>query len=67
MHAAGENRTERDPEINYRSPLSTRQSTENRTQAGDVEQLNEKQLPLRHYHIVNAIIDGYGRCLTIIR
>ena len=61
VHAAGENSTEYNPKINARTPESTAERTEYRTEAGDIQKLNHKYLPSRKRDVVNAVIDSHGR------
>ena len=56
-----------DPQEHHRAPQSALQSTEDRAQASDVQQLDEEQLPLRHHDVVNAIVDADSRSFTVVR
>ena len=67
MHSTGKNGAESDPQEYHRSPQSTLQCAENGAKAGNIQQLYQKQLPLRHHHIVNAIVDFNGRGFTVVR
>ena len=67
MNATGKDRTKGDPKEYDRAPESTLKCAEDRAEAGNVKQLNQEKLPLRHDNVVNAVIDRNGRCLTIIR
>ena len=66
VNRAAERCAECDPQEYDGSPQSTLHGTKDRAKAGDVQQLNQEQLPLRHNNVVNAIVDRNGRCLTII-
>ena len=67
MNGTGKNSTECDPQEHDRSPQSTLHGTEDRAEAGDVQQLYQEQLPCGHDNIVNAIIDRDCRGFTVIR
>ena len=58
--------TERDPQEYGRTPHSTSQSTEDRTQAGNVQQLNQENSPVFHRYVVNTIFQTIGRSLSVI-
>ncbi len=65
--AAGKNGAECDPQEYDRAPEGALQGTEDRAKAGDVQQLDQKQLPLGHHNVVNAIVNTNCRRFTIIR
>ena len=67
MNSTCENGTKGDPKENDRSPQRALHGTEDRAQAGDVQQLYQEQLPLRKYYEVDAIVDRDCRCLTVVR
>ena len=67
MNAAGKNRAEGNPQIDDRAPLSTRKGTEDRSEARDIEQLNQEKLPFRQHNVVNTVIDGDCRRVAVIR
>ena len=67
MNCTCENCTECDPEEHNRSPHSSGQSSEDRAKSSDVEELNEEQLPLWHYDVVDTVINGNSRSLSVIR
>ena len=67
MYAAGKDSTEGDPQEHHRTPQSALQGTEDGSQAGNVQQLNEEQLPLRHHNVVNAVVDADSRSFTVVR
>ena len=67
VYAAGKNGAECDPQEYDRAPEGALQGTENRAKAGDVQQLYQKQLPLRHDNVVNAIVNANCRRFTVIR
>ena len=67
MDTTGEDGTTGDPQENNRAPECTLQGTEDRAEAGDVQKLNQEQLPLWHDDVIDAIIDSDGRCFTVIR
>ena len=66
MDTAGKHRTEGDPQEYSRPPHSTSQSTENRTQASDVQQLDQENPPVFHRYVVNTIFQTIGRSLSVI-
>ena len=66
VDSTGENGTEGDPQEHNRTPQSAAQSTEDGTQASNVQQLDHKQLPLGQNHVVHAVIDLDSGSLTII-
>ena len=67
MNTAGKYRAERDPQVHDRSPLRAGQRAEDRSETRDVQELYQKQLPLRHDNIIDAVIDGDGRRLAVVR
>ena len=66
MNTAGKDSSEGNPEEYDRSPQRTLHGAEDRAKAGDVEELNQKELPLGKYNKVDAVIDGDSRCLAVI-
>ena len=67
VYAAGENRAERDPQKDDRTPERTLKRTEDRAEARDVQQLHQKQLPLRHNDVIYAVIDANRRGFPVVR
>ena len=67
MHAAGKDGAEGDPQEHHGAPQSTLQCTKNGSQTCNVQQLNEKQLPLGHHNVVNAIVDAHSRSFAVVR
>ena len=67
VNSTCENGTKGDPKENDRSPQRALHGTEDRAQAGDVQQLYQEQLPLRKHHEVDAVVDRHCRGLTVIR
>ena len=66
MHSAGEDGTEGDPQEHNRSPHGTGQGAEDGAEAGNVQKLNHKQLPLGHDDVVNAVVDGDCGGLAVV-
>ena len=67
MNTAGKNRAERDPKEYNRTPQSTLHRAEDRAKACNIQQLNQKEFPLRHNNVVNAVVDAHSRSFTVIR
>jgi hypothetical protein len=67
VDAAGEDGTEDDPQIDDRSKQSTVQSAEDGAETGDVQQLNQEDLPTLHRDEVNAVVERDGRRLPVVR
>ncbi len=67
MHAAGENSTKNDPEIDARSPDRAAQRTEYRAEASDIQQLDQENFPGRQRYVVNTIIVYYSRSRLVCR
>ena len=67
VHAACENSAEGDPEEYDRSPEGALHGSEDRAKTGDIQKLDEKQLPLRHDNVVHAVINTDSRSLPVIR
>ena len=67
MHSTGKHGTKGNPQKYNRSPQRTLHRAEDGAKSGNVQKLNQKQLPCRHDDIVNAVIDRDSRCLTIVR
>ena len=67
MDTACKDGTEGDPEEHDGSPQSTLHGTEDRSEACDVQKLHQEQFPLRHNHVVDAIIDGDSRRIAVVR
>ena len=55
MHSTHEDASYDNPDICCRSIGSTCHSTEDRSQTGDVKELDDKHLPCRHWLIINAV------------
>ena len=66
MHTTGKDGTKGDPQEHHRTPQSTLQCAEDGAEARDVQQLDQKQLPLRHHDVVNAVVDADSRSFTVI-
>ena len=58
MDAAGEDRSDHDPEVDDRSPKGAGERSEDRSEPRDVEQLDQKNFPRRKHHEVDAV--GFG-------
>ena len=67
VYAAGENRAERDPQKDDRTPERTLKCAEDRAEARDVKQLHQKQLPLRHNDVIYAVVDADRRGFPVVR
>ena len=67
VHTACKDGAEGDPQKDDRAPQSALHGTEDRSQSGDVQQLDQEQLPLGHDDKVHAVIDGHSRSLPVIR
>ena len=67
VYAAGKDGAEGDPQKYDRAPERALKCTKDRAEAGNVQQLNQKELPLRHNDVVHAVIDAYRRSLAVIR
>ena len=67
VYAAGKDGAEGDPQKYDRAPERALKCAEDRAEAGNVQQLNQKELPLRHNDVVHAVIDAYRRSLAVIR
>ena len=67
VHAAGKDGAEGDPQEHNGPPQSALQRAEDGAKARDIQKLHKEQLPLRHDHIVNAIVDFHGRRFAVIR
>ena len=67
MNAAGKDGAEGDPQEHDGSPQSTLHGAEDRSQASNVQQLDQEQLPLGHHDIVNTVIDAHGGSFAIVR
>ena len=57
---------EGDPQEYHRAPQSTLQCAEDGAEARDVQQLDQKQLPLGHHDIVNTVVDADSGSFTVI-
>ena len=66
VYAAGEDGAEGDPQKNDGSPQSASQSTEDGTQTGNVQKLNQKQLPLGHDDVIDAVVDADSGSLPVV-
>ena len=67
VDAAGKDGAEGDPQENHGTPQGALQRAEDRAEARDVQKLYQKQLPLRHDHVVHAVIDPDSGGLPVIR
>ena len=67
MDASRKNSTEGNPQEYDRSPQRPLHGSKDGAQACNVQKLYKKQLPLRHYHVINAVVDTYCRCFSVIR
>ena len=67
VNAAGENGAEGNPQKHAGPPQRTGQRAENGTQARDVQQLDQKQLPLGHDDVVDSVVDADGGSLPVVR
>ena len=67
MHGTSQNRAEYDPQEDNRTEAGTHQGSEYRPRAGNIEKLDKRGLSWLHRHTVDTVIDGNGRCRTIIR
>ena len=67
VYSACKDRSESDPEENDRSPQGSLHRTEDRSEAGNIQKLYQKQFPCRKYNVINAVVDGYSRCFAVIR
>ena len=66
VDSTGENGTEGDPQEHNRAPQRTLQCAEDGAEARDVQQLDQKQLPLGHHDIVNTVVDADSGSFTVI-
>ena len=60
MNTTAQDGAQHDPQVYRRSPAGTGQSTVNGPQAGNIQQLNQKNTPSFHGHIVHAV--GMRHC-----
>ena len=67
MNATCKDGTKGDPQEHDGSPQSTLHGTEDRSQASNIQQLDQEQLPLGHHDVVNAIVDAHGGSFAIVR
>ena len=61
MHAASEDGTKDDPEIDARAPDGAAEGTEDRAEACDVQELDHEDLPCRQRDVVDAVVMTNGR------
>ena len=66
MDATCKDGAEGDPQEHHRTPQSTLQCAEDGAEARDVQQLDQKQLPLGHHDIVNTVVDADSGSFTVI-
>ena len=66
MDSTGEDTAEDDPQVSDGAEQGTAQSAQDGAGAGDVQQLDQKDLPGGHGDVVNAVLHGIGGSLTII-
>ena len=67
MNAAGEDGAEGNPQEHAGPPQGAGQRAEDGAQSGDVQQLDQEQLPLGHDHVVHPVVDADGGGLPVIR
>ena len=67
MHTACKDGAEGDPQKDHRPPQCALHGTKNGAKAGDVQQLNEEQLPLGHHNVVHTVIDAHSRRFAVVR
>ena len=67
MHAACEDGTKDNPEIDARAPDGAAKRTENRAEACDVQELDHEDLPCRQRDVVDAVVMTNGRCGPVRR
>ena len=67
VDAAGEDGAEGDPQEDAGAPQGAGQCAEDGAQAGDIQQLDQEQLPLGHDHVVHPVVDADGGGLPVIR
>ena len=60
VHSAGEDGAEDDPEQGRGAVLGAQDGAEDRAKSGDVEELDEIDLPHGHGHVVHAVGHGLG-------
>ena len=61
MHAAYENASQRDPEKGDGPVGGAQHGSEDGSQPGDVEQLDQKNLPAGQRHVVHPVVAGLRR------
>ena len=66
MHSTGKHGAEGDPQEDHRSPHGTGQGAEDGAEAGNVQKLDHEQLPLGQDDVVDTVVDGDGRGLTVV-
>ena len=66
VDTACKNRTKGNPKEHSRSPHSTGQSTEDRAQSSDVQQLDQEDTARSHRNIVDTIFQSVCRSLSVI-
>ena len=66
VNTAGEDGAERNPQKHDGPPQSALKGTKDGAKAGNVQQLNHKQLPLGKNHVVHAVIDFDSGGLAVI-
>ncbi len=64
VHAAREDGAQHNPQKSHRPPHGACHRPEDRAQSGDVKELDEKDLPPGHDHVIHAIGHGKGRGLA---
>ena len=67
VNAAGEHGAEDDPKEHNRSEAGAHQRAEDRSRAGDVEQLHQKRFPCGHRHKVHAVAARKRRGFSVVR
>ena len=67
VHAACKDGAEGDPQEHHRPPQCALHGTKDGAKAGDVQQLNEEQLPLGHHNVVHTVIDAHSRRFAVVR
>ena len=67
MHTTGKDGAEGDPQEHHGAPQSALHGTKDGAKARNVQQLDEKQLPLGHHNVVNAVVNAHSRRFTVVR
>ncbi len=67
VDSPGQDGAEGDPQEDHKPPQGVLERAEDRTEPCDVEQLDQKQLPLGHDDIINAVVDADGGSFAVVR